>query len=656
MLKSLSTKAKLMLVPIVYVVIIVIIASIYYYYNSLVKFRVDVSSNTEIFIEHVLKGRISVYQFLRNPSNKTANVVIKDFEELDNKVLKLKSLLSSKKNITLSQEILNESSKYINYFKQFSQKRIQEYNYGISKESDELKLLVAKMVDTGLVLEEKLNEINKNANQLRDDAELTMDYILIAIIILSLIIFIIFSLALSNIIVSSIGKFQKGLAGFFAYLNRESEDVELLEVDGKDEFALMSSSVNENIVKTKNGLVKDNNTVKEVLSIVEKAKLGYLNEIVRTEANNPQLIQLTKALNAMLSGIKLRIDEINKVLKEFSNYNFTSKIEPKGVQGDILALINSVNFLTDDISNLLKKSYSIGLTLDDSSDQLIQNVDILNQSSTEAASSLEETAAALEEITSTIINNAENVTKMGEYASNLNLSAKNGQTLAHNTSKAMEDITDQVNSISEAISVIDQISFQTNILSLNAAVEAATAGEAGKGFAVVAQEVRNLASRSAEAAKEIKTLVENATSKASQGKDISKEMIKGYDGLLGDITKSIEKITEITSASKEQEQGITQINDAVNQLDQQTQKNAQIAAQTHEIAVETDTIAKEIVSDAQTKEFLGKNDISLETNRSKNNSTKTKIDEKPKEKDSKNINLDDKIEDNRSDDEEWESF
>ena len=656
MLKSLSTKAKLMLVPIVYVVIIVIIASIYYYYNSLVKFRVDVSSNTEIFIEHVLKGRISVYQFLRNPSNKTANVVIKDFEELDNKVLKLKSLLSSKKNITLSQEILNESSKYINYFKQFSQKRIQEYNYGISKESDELKLLVAKMVDTGLVLEEKLNEINKNANQLRDDAELTMDYILIAIIILSLIIFIIFSLALSNIIVSSIGRFQKGLAGFFAYLNRESEDVELLEVDGKDEFALMSSSVNENIVKTKNGLVKDNNTVKEVLSIVEKAKLGYLNEIVRTEANNPQLIQLTKALNAMLSGIKLRIDEINKVLKEFSNYNFTSKIEPKGVQGDILALINSVNFLTDDISNLLKKSYSIGLTLDDSSDQLIQNVDILNQSSTEAASSLEETAAALEEITSTIINNAENVTKMGEYASNLNLSAKNGQTLAHNTSKAMEDITDQVNSISEAISVIDQISFQTNILSLNAAVEAATAGEAGKGFAVVAQEVRNLASRSAEAAKEIKTLVENATSKASQGKDISKEMIKGYDGLLGDITKSIEKITEITSASKEQEQGITQINDAVNQLDQQTQKNAQIAAQTHEIAVETDTIAKEIVSDAQTKEFLGKNDISLETNRSKNNSTKTKIDEKPKEKDSKNINLDDKIEDNRSDDEEWESF
>ncbi|MDF6903130.1 methyl-accepting chemotaxis protein, partial [Escherichia coli] len=99
-------------------------------------------------------------------------------------------------------------------------------------------------------------------------------------------------------------------------------------------------------------------------------------------------------------------------------------------------------------------------------------------------------------------------------AEQLQLSSKDGELLASKTNKAMDDIDKQVNSINEAISVIDQIAFQTNILSLNAAVEAATAGEAGKGFAVVAQEVRNLASRSAEAAREIKAIVENATNKA----------------------------------------------------------------------------------------------------------------------------------------------
>ena len=198
---------------------------------------------------------------------------------------------------------------------------------------------------------------------------------------------------------------------------------------------------------------------------------------------------------------------------------------------------------------------------------------------------------------------------MSKYASDLNVSAHSGQEQAQNTSRAMEDITEQVTLISDAISIIDQIAFQTNILSLNAAVEAATAGEAGKGFAVVAQEVRNLASRSAEAAKEIKDLVQNATSKATEGKNISSNMIEGYTSLLENINKATKKIDEISIASIEQESGITQINDAVNQLDQQTQKNAETATKTHDIAMQTDKLAKEIVNDALSKEFIGKEEV-----------------------------------------------
>ncbi|RXJ93678.1 chemotaxis protein, partial [Arcobacter sp. CECT 8989] len=128
--------------------------------------------------------------------------------------------------------------------------------------------------------------------------------------------------------------------------------------------------------------------------------------------------------------------------------------------------------------------------------------------------------------------------------------------------------------MNDAISVIDQIAFQTNILSLNAAVEAATAGEAGKGFAVVAGEVRNLASRSAEAAKEIKSLVENATQKSGDGKQIAGNMIEGYTHLNENIQNTHGLIKNVAESSKEQKTGIEQISIAVNQLDQQTQKNA----------------------------------------------------------------------------------
>jgi len=606
MFKNLNTRAKLMSFPIIFLFIVIITSLVYTYYSGLVTSRVNAATQTEVFIQQVLKGRIAVYQFLRTPSEKNAQKVVDSFTLLDNNVSILKGKLSLEENIKLSDNILENSQDYVKHFNQFSKKRIGEFKNGIVKESDSLKPIIINMTEAGESLEENLLKINKSAFSLRNEAEVSLQYSLISLAIVAILLFMIFSTIVTNIILSSLEKFKEGLSSFFAYINRETEDTSLLEIDGNDEFALMAKEVNKNISRTKKGLVKDNETVREVLSIVEKANEGYLDLQVKTQASNPQLIQLCSALNSMLSGIKNHVVSVNKVLTEFSNYKFTNKVDENKVSGDIEMLIKSVNFLTDEISTLLKQSYVIGLTLDEASDQLIINVNTLNTSSTEAAASLEETAAALEEITSTIINNANNVQSMSDYAVILTDSAKKGQTQAQNTSGAMEDIKEQVNSISEAIIVIDQIAFQTNILSLNAAVEAATAGEAGKGFAVVAQEVRNLAARSAEAAKEIKSIVENATSKASHGKEISNEMIKGYDELLVNISKSTEKISEIASASKEQEQGITQINDAVAQLDQQTQKNAQIATQTHDIATEADAIAKEIVKDAQAKEFLGK--------------------------------------------------
>ena len=178
-----------------------------------------------------------------------------------------------------------------------------------------------------------------------------------------------------------------------------------------------------------------------------------------------------------------------------------------------------------------------------------------------------------------------------------------GVLLMMSVSSFSEEINVKVTAINEAITIIDQIAFQTNILSLNAAVEAATAGEAGKGFAVVAAEVRNLANRSADAAREIKSLVEDANVKANEGKAISSEMIKDYEVLNNHISETINIIQDVSVASKEQMSGIEQINDTVTMLDRVTQENANETNQITSIATEVSIMANNLVNDAKNKKF-----------------------------------------------------
>jgi len=188
-------------------------------------------------------------------------------------------------------------------------------------------------------------------------------------------------------------------------------------------------------------------------------------------------------------------------------------------------------------------------------------------------------------------------------ADNVNKSAIEGEKLATETAKSMDEINEKVTMISEAIKVIDQIAFQTNILSLNAAVEAATAGEAGKGFAVVAGEVRNLAARSAEAANEIKKLVEEATITTNTGKEISDKMIKGYIELKEQIAKNKEMIGKVFTASQEQERAIKQINDTVNLIDKNTQANANEAANIASLVNQIDKLATDFIQIATNAKF-----------------------------------------------------
>ena len=445
-----------------------------------------------------------------------------------------------------------------------------------------------------------IDDVNAEFNQSLLNIILTVFFVLIVLGLVSY--FIV------KDIVTKVDLLDSGLVDFFKFLNKESSTVKLISIDSKDEIGKMAKVINENIEKTQKLIIEDHELIEDVKKVVNEVKNGKLNQRITKNTQNQNLEELKNTFNEMLENtsksVAQDITKITRVLDSFAKLDFRDKVE-----NDSGIVSEGLNNLAQIINEMLVENKSNGLTLDESSNILLENVNKLNISSNEAAASLEQTAAALEEMTSNIRCNTQNIAKMANFSNSVTKSAQDGEKLASQTTLAMDEINVQVNSINEAISVIDQIAFQTNILSLNAAVEAATAGEAGLGFAVVAQEVRNLASRSAEAAKEIKTIVENATSKANQGKQIANNMIEGYKGLNQNISQTINLISDIESASKEQLLGIEQINSAINQLDQQTQQNAAIATQTHDIAIITEKIAKLVIDNANAKEFIGKNSV-----------------------------------------------
>ncbi|MCG3702440.1 methyl-accepting chemotaxis protein [Aliarcobacter butzleri] len=528
--------------------------------------------------------------------------------------------------------MLRRNLKYVDNFKSVIEPLINDSKYSSNKKDLEnykdkfLKLVNAEMEkglthNDGLQLEirEIVEKVSNANNSLGEKLALSIEekisffnkliYVILCIFAIIMIFIIYFT---SKQINNSLMNFKEGLLKFFGYLNKESSKVELINLNSKDEFGEMAKVVNQNIERTQKVIEEDVALIEDAKVVMSRVNNGWYGQFIERSTSNASLEEFKNNVNKMIDNTKNRFVHVNEVLTSYSKNNFVPalKMEANDERGGVFeTLVNGLNTLQQTLTQMLVENKTNGLTLDKSSNVLLANVDKLNLSSNEAAASLEETAAALEEVTSNVRNNTQNIAQMAKLSSEVTASANQGEKLANETTVAMDEINNQVNLINEAIGVIDNIAFQTNILSLNAAVEAATAGEAGKGFAVVAGEVRNLASRSAEAAREIKTIVENATSKANQGKSIATNMIEGYKELNQNISQTISLISDIQNASKEQLLGIEQINDAVTQLDRQTQQNAMIASQTHDVALITDEISKLIVNDADSKEFVGKHDV-----------------------------------------------
>ncbi len=459
------------------------------------------------------------------------------------------------------------------------------------------KLGVLKEIDDNL----SSDLVSQVENSITDEKTFIAIMLIINVTIWSLCVFFVtfFNLSIGR----GIDKIYAGFQQFMKYLNKEINELSYIELNTKGELGDLARMVNANIDKINGALEKDLLCVGEAAITLDKLEKGFYSCRVRSAAANPQVQTLAKTINKMLDSQQRINAEILKVLDEYSNYNYMNKIDTKNMNGELKQLVEGINTLGEAITSMLVENKHNAEILLKGSNQLTHNVDELNQASNDAAARLEETAAAVEEITSNIIHSTQNVIQMSSYANELSISASEGEKLANQTVSSMDEINAQVSAITEAITIIDQIAFQTNILSLNAAVEAATAGEAGKGFAVVAAEVRNLASRSAEAANEIKSLVLNATTKSNQGKDIAALMIKGYENLNKNISSTLSLIKDVENGAKEQKIAMEQIADAINSLDKQTQINANIANQTNDIASQTSVLANNVVSAVNSKQF-----------------------------------------------------
>ncbi|PRM96841.1 methyl-accepting chemotaxis protein [Aliarcobacter cryaerophilus] len=608
MFKNLDIGKKIFIFPLLFMFVMMTSAFLYNNSISYVENRTSISENANVLAKDLLDSRISVYQFILDTNINKRDKVIENFETLSQNISLFKNRLHIAKNILLCEESIVLIANYLNVFNNMSNIKLKENNENIKEYSQD----ILTMANIGKDLENKIFALNEDIVKIRNEAIKALTTQLTILGFITILIFFLASSFISRNIAKSLHNFKDGLQSFFDYLNRKSDKILVLDDSSTNEFGTMAKIVNQNIDITKETILQDNRVIDEAQIVMNRVSNGWYSQLIEENTINQSLNDFKNNVNSMIVTTKERFEKIDEILKSYINYDYRPILEAQKndeIGGVLERLVYGINELQNAIVKMLKNNLQNGMTLEKSSQILIKNVDILNLSSNSAAASLEQTAAALEEINATVVNNTNNVIQMSNYSNEVNNSAKKGQELAKNTATAMEDITNQVMNINEAISVIDQIAFQTNILSLNAAVEAATAGEAGKGFAVVAQEVRNLASRSAEAAREIKKIVEMATLKTNEGKEISSLMISGYRELLDNIEKQAVMITEISNSSKEQESGISQINNAVTQLDQQTQQNASIASKTQDIALQTDTLSKEIVQEVLEKRFIGKNEI-----------------------------------------------
>ncbi len=315
---------------------------------------------------------------------------------------------------------------------------------------------------------------------------------------------------------------------------------------------------------------------KEIGNIVEAVKAGQLDTRIEMADKEGFFEKLSEGINELTDIIDSVFSDVSSSMQSMAAGDLTNRIE-SDYQGSYLDCKNSINASIDKIAEIVGQVNSSAGFIHNSSQEIASGNNNLSQRAEQQAANLEETASSMEELTSTVKNNSENAQQANQVATTARQLAEKGGGIVGSAVSAMQEINESSNKIAEIIGVIDEIAFQTNLLALNASVEAARAGEQGRGFSVVATEVRNLAQRSATAAKESKELIQTSVQKVRSGTQFVNETGNSLTEIVTGVKKVGDIVAEIAAASVEQSQGIEQVNQAVSQMDEITQQNAALA-------------------------------------------------------------------------------
>ena len=500
-----------------------------------------------------------------------------DIQEFISTQIKMRRAVSASENFITNEQLQKKIIEHLVSYKTMFE-NIVELETLIGKDTSEGKLKTMDELNQTI-----MTTVSNNLQHLDTIIKDKISFLISLLIFIS-VVMIVLELILAFLMFDAINKslvaVKNGLNDFFDFINYKKESICKITLTSNDEFGEMAQEINKNIDNTINTFTNNKDIIRQTNDIIEKISNGFFSYHINEEhIISPDMQKLVQSINLMISQTKNKFDTIIQALENYGEYNFNYHIKQddkkQRLNGDFGSLVASTKLIGNNISEFLAMIMNTATKLTNDTQKLNFSVEKLENSSFHQKDALEKSVETLHNITMTINTNTLNTKAMSQLTRDVSNSATTGYSLAQKTVNAMNEITSEVGFINDAIEIIDKIAFQTNILSLNAAVEAATAGEAGKGFAVVAQEVRNLANRSADAAKEIKSLVQKANEKTKAGKEIACDMITGYENLSSKIKNTTSLVQELEQSSLIQQNGINQINIEVQILEDNVKINAQ---------------------------------------------------------------------------------
>jgi methyl-accepting chemotaxis protein len=368
---------------------------------------------------------------------------------------------------------------------------------------------------------------------------------------------------INEMVFGHIGVKKKAMA-CVAEFGRGNFNAELEKFPGKKAF------INDTIEAVRENLKEVSNEIK---NLIKAANNGQLDKRGNAGSLEGDWSEMVTGINSLIEAIVLPIKEAASVMARIADKDITARVTGD-YKGQLEEFKNDINVAATNLDEALQLIASSVEQVSSASEQVAKGSQQLAEGSNEQASSIEEVSASLEEMSSMTQQNSDNSNQAKNLANDAQKAALDGKSNMEKMSEAILKIKESSDETSRIVKTIDDIAFQTNLLALNAAVEAARAGEAGKGFAVVAEEVRNLAQRSAEAAKNTARLIEESVENSDNGVKITKIAAEGLDSIVDSVKKTNDLISEIAAASKEQSIGIEQVNTAVQDMNKVTQENA----------------------------------------------------------------------------------